>query len=120
MQIAEKLELPAAHVMACIASRRAESAAAKRYWREAAKLLKDGTWALAVVAVGVLAQNAASPSMQFQTGVKSTRYTLSALGRRARAGDRRRRRRRSARRVTARTADLSKFEKNEPRPQKAF
>jgi len=92
VQIAEKLDLPPAHVMACIASRRAENASLRGYWKDAAKLLKDGTWALAVVTVGALAQIAPAPASA-NAAVNSTPYTL-CVRRRRRAGELQRRRRR--------------------------
>lgn len=50
IQVAEALELPPAYVMAEIAAERAKSAEARRYWRQAAALLKQGKVAVLATA----------------------------------------------------------------------
>lgn len=105
VQVAEKLGLPPAHVMACMASRRAENASLRRYWEEAAKLLKDGTWAVllaAVLGAGAPRSSEAQGALQPLTG-RSIHY---AQWRRRRPWrPERRRRRRISRRVMASTAN---------------
>lgn len=99
VQIAEALELPAPYVLACIAEQRAKSADVKRYWRDAAKLLKSGTAAALLVAAMVGSQSAPSASRVLTSSVNSTPYTLCALRRRRYVWRPERRRRRVSRRV---------------------
>lgn len=58
VRVAELLEIPPAYVMACIAAARAKDAAIKKHWEEAASYLKNGTAAVLLVVVGLLAQGA--------------------------------------------------------------
>lgn len=60
IQVAAALELPPAYVMACIREARAKSADVKKYWREAAMLLKTGT--AAVMAAVALTMGSPSTS----------------------------------------------------------
>jgi hypothetical protein len=101
VQIAAALDVPAPYVLACIAAQRAKSAAIKKHWEAAAKLLKTGTAAAIVAATLAVSQFAPSPARAAE--VRLTQQPMHYAPRR-RGADRRRRwrpRRRKLRTVTA-------------------
>jgi hypothetical protein len=62
VQVAQALELPPAYVMACIAEARAKDATIKKYWREAATLLKKSAAAAVATVTLAMAYSAPAPA----------------------------------------------------------
>ena len=107
VQVAEQLGVPPAYVMACIAAARAKSAAIKKHWEAAARLLKTGTAAAIVATVLAVSQFAPSAPAGVSGGRLNELYIMRLRRGERRREPERRRRRRKLQTVTATAAESS-------------